>query len=86
MKKQKSLFTVLGLLAFFLLCLVPSGSAQQGSPVPYINNPAQLALSWTFNANSTATGGFTVRGLLVGYLRDPRSCDYATLLEWVKPS
>jgi GNAT superfamily N-acetyltransferase len=34
---------------------------------------------------SQLKAGFTVRGLLVGYLRDPRSCDYATLLEWVKP-
>ena len=35
---------------------------------------------------SQLKAGFAVRGLLVGYLRDPRSCDYATLLEWVKPS
>jgi len=34
---------------------------------------------------SQLKAGFTVRGLLVGYLRDPRSRDYATLLEWVKP-
>ncbi len=34
---------------------------------------------------SQLKAGFAVRGLLVGYLRDPRSCDYATLLEWVKP-
>ena len=35
---------------------------------------------------SQLKAGFKVRGILVGYLRDPRSCDYATLLEWVKPS
>ncbi len=34
---------------------------------------------------SQLKAGFAVRGLLVGYLRDPRSGDYATLLEWVKP-
>jgi GNAT superfamily N-acetyltransferase len=34
---------------------------------------------------SQIKAGFAVRGLLVGYLRDPRSCDYATLLEWVRP-
>jgi GNAT superfamily N-acetyltransferase len=34
---------------------------------------------------SQLKAGFAVRGLLVGYLRDPRSRDYATLLEWVKP-
>jgi GNAT superfamily N-acetyltransferase len=34
---------------------------------------------------SQLKAGFAVRGLLVGYLRDPRSCDYATLLEWVSP-
>jgi len=34
---------------------------------------------------SQLKAGFAVRGLLVGYLRDPRSCDYATLLEWMKP-
>jgi GNAT superfamily N-acetyltransferase len=31
---------------------------------------------------SQRKAGFTVRGILVGYLRDPRSRDYATLLEW----
>jgi ribosomal protein S18 acetylase RimI-like enzyme len=34
---------------------------------------------------SQVKAGFAVRGILVGYLRDPRSCDYATLLEWVRP-
>ena len=62
-KQLKTIFTLLGLLAFFLLCLVPSGYAQKGTPVPYANNPAQLALSWTFTSSSAATGGFTARGL-----------------------
>lgn len=35
---------------------------------------------------SQLKAGFTVRGILVGYLRDPRSRDYATLLEWVSPA
>jgi hypothetical protein len=34
---------------------------------------------------SQLKAGFAVRGILAGYLRDPRSCDYATLLEWVRP-
>jgi hypothetical protein len=32
---------------------------------------------------SQLRAGFTVRGILVGYLPDPRSRDHATLLEWV---
>lgn len=35
--------------------------------------------------NSQLKAGFAVRGVLVGYLADPRSRDYATLLEWVRP-
>jgi GNAT superfamily N-acetyltransferase len=35
---------------------------------------------------SQLKAGFTVRGILVGYLRDPRSRDYATLLEWTNPA
>ena len=34
---------------------------------------------------SQLKAGFRVRGILVGYLKDPRSQDYATLLEWVAP-
>jgi GNAT superfamily N-acetyltransferase len=34
---------------------------------------------------SQRKAGFEVRGILVGYLRDPRSRDYATLLEWRRP-
>ena len=34
---------------------------------------------------SQIKAGYVVRGILTGYLRDPRSCDYATLLEWVRP-
>jgi GNAT superfamily N-acetyltransferase len=33
---------------------------------------------------SQVKAGFVVRGILDGYLRDPRSRDYATLLEWVR--
>ncbi|MDP9002062.1 MAG: GNAT family N-acetyltransferase [Myxococcota bacterium] len=35
---------------------------------------------------SQINAGFVVRGVLVGYLRDPRSQDFATLLEWMPPS
>jgi GNAT superfamily N-acetyltransferase len=34
---------------------------------------------------SQVRAGFAVRGILDGYLKDPRSRDYATLLEWVNP-
>lgn len=34
---------------------------------------------------SQLRAGFAVRGILSGYLRDPRSRDCATLLEWVRP-
>ena len=34
---------------------------------------------------SQLKAGFVVRGILTGYLRDPRSRDYATLLEWRRP-
>lgn len=61
--KPNRFFTAIGLFMFFLLCLVPSGVAQTGTPVSYASMPAQLALSWTFNSASPATGGFTVAGL-----------------------
>jgi ribosomal protein S18 acetylase RimI-like enzyme len=35
---------------------------------------------------SQLKAGFAVRGVLIGYLRDPRSHDCATLLEWLRPS
>jgi GNAT superfamily N-acetyltransferase len=35
---------------------------------------------------SQIKAGFAVRGVLVDYLCDPRSCNYATLLEWVNQS
>jgi hypothetical protein len=62
-KKRNSLFTIMGLLIFFLLCLVPNGQAQQGTPLSYASAPAQLAISWTFNSTSPPTAGFTVNGL-----------------------
>lgn len=34
---------------------------------------------------SQLRAGFEVRGVLPGYLNDPRSCDYATLLVWDAP-
>jgi GNAT superfamily N-acetyltransferase len=36
--------------------------------------------------DSQVRAGFEVKGILVGYLADPRSRDYATLLEWVRPA
>ena len=61
--RTKRWYTVFGLLLFLLLCLVPGGEAQQGTPVPYSSNPAQLALSWTLNSTSPATAAFNVSGL-----------------------
>jgi len=60
---KKKLFTLIGLLVFLALCLVPNGQAQQGTPLSYASAPAQLALSWNFTASSQPTGGFTVNGL-----------------------
>jgi GNAT superfamily N-acetyltransferase len=34
---------------------------------------------------SQLKAGFAVKGILKGYLKDPRSLDYATLLEWRRP-
>jgi hypothetical protein len=61
--KRNGVFTAVGLLLFFLLCLVPCGQAQQGTPLSYASAPAQVALSWNLTANSSATGGFSVNGL-----------------------
>ncbi len=35
---------------------------------------------------SQLKAGFRVRGILTGYLKDPRSGDFATLLEWTAPT
>jgi GNAT superfamily N-acetyltransferase len=35
--------------------------------------------------NSQLKAGFVVRGILPRYLPDPKSCDFASLLEWVNP-
>ncbi len=63
MNRDNRFFTVLGLLLFLLLCFVPNGNTQQGTPLSYANAPAQLSLSWSFTASSSATGGFNVTGL-----------------------
>jgi hypothetical protein len=34
---------------------------------------------------SQVKAGFAIRGVLPNYLKDPRSLDCATLLEWVNP-
>jgi hypothetical protein len=60
--KNKNVITLLGLLLFFLLCLVPVGYGQQQvSQTP--GTPWQLGLSVTFTANSSSTAGFNVSGL-----------------------
>jgi predicted N-acetyltransferase YhbS len=35
--------------------------------------------------SSQLKAGFVVRGILPSYLPDPKSCDFASLLEWVNP-
>ena len=35
--------------------------------------------------SSQLKAGFVVRGVLPSYLPDPKSCDYASLLEWTNP-
>jgi hypothetical protein len=61
--KPNRYFVPFGMLLFLILCFVPSGQAQQGTPLNYSNAPAQLALSWTFNSSSGPTAGFSVAGL-----------------------
>jgi hypothetical protein len=57
--KRNSIFTIVGLLIFLLLCLVPSGQAQQATPLSQSPGmPWQLGLYWNFTASSGATGGF----------------------------
>jgi ribosomal protein S18 acetylase RimI-like enzyme len=36
--------------------------------------------------SSQLRAGYRVRGILDEYLQDPRSCNYATLLEWTRPA
>jgi hypothetical protein len=62
--KRNRWFTAAGLFLFFLLCLVPSGQAQQATPISQApGTPWQLGLSWTFNSASPSTGTFNVAGL-----------------------
>lgn len=65
MKRKQGFITILGVLAFLLLCLVPNGTAQQiGTPISQAEGPPwQLGLLWTFNASSSSTSAFNVAGL-----------------------
>lgn len=62
MKRTNRFFTLLGILLFLALCFVPNARGQSNS-LSFIAAPAQIAQSYTFTANSSATPGFNVNGL-----------------------
>jgi|HubBroStandDraft_6_1064221.scaffolds.fasta_scaffold00599_29 hypothetical protein len=63
-KKRNSLFTIAGLVVFFLLCLVPNGQAQSCVPVSQGSSPPwQLGVKCIFTSASGATGLGNVAGL-----------------------
>lgn len=63
-RKRNSGFTVMGLLIFFLLCLVPSGQAQSCIPVSQgVTPPWQLGVKCVFTSASTSTPLGNVAGL-----------------------
>jgi hypothetical protein len=62
--KRNSIFTIVGLLIFLLLCFVPNGGAQQANPISQSSGtPWQLGLSWTFNSSSPPTNAFNIAGI-----------------------
>ena len=58
--------------------------AQRLTPTEYVESALRGEIRDRV-LGSQIKAGFKVRGILEGYLRDPRSCDYATLLEWRRP-
>src|SRR6202044_2852571 len=62
--KRNSLFTIVGLLVFFLLCLVPSGQAQSCIPVSQgATPPWQLGVKCVFTSASAPVPMGNVAGL-----------------------
>jgi len=65
MRRQRHAPTIIGLLAFFLLCLVPAGNAQSPPCVQITPNQSafQLGEKCNFTSASGPVGGFSVSGL-----------------------
>jgi hypothetical protein len=66
MKKPNSLFTAIGLLLFFLLCLVPTGQAQQSSILAQTPGQSyQIGLTWTpwLSSSVASSNAFGVLGI-----------------------
>jgi hypothetical protein len=65
MKPQKPFYTAIGLLLFFLLCLVPNGEAQSCVPLSQpASAPWQLGQVCTFTSASGAYGAISAKGIL----------------------
>jgi hypothetical protein len=63
--KSNRWYTAAGLLVFLLLCLVPNGQAQQGTPLSQVpGTPWQLGQSFVFSSTSGASGAFNAKGIL----------------------
>jgi hypothetical protein len=57
-------FTPIGLLFFLLLCLVPSGQAQQTPVSQAAGMPWQIGQAFVFSSSSIASGAFNAKGIL----------------------
>ena len=58
--------------------------AHERTPEAY-NEDVILGVRTDRVLGSQLKAGFVVRGVLPSYLPDPKSCDYASLLEWINP-
>jgi GNAT superfamily N-acetyltransferase len=58
--------------------------AHERTPEAYIDDVV-LGVRIDRVLTSQLKAGFVVRGVLPSYLPDPKSCDFASLLEWVNP-
>ena len=58
--------------------------AHERTPEAYIEDVV-LGIRIDRVLSSQLKAGFVVRGVLPSYLPDPKSCDFASLLEWINP-
>jgi hypothetical protein len=64
MKRNSRYFLPLGMLLYFLLCLIPAQAQSGPNPLSFpVGVPFQLGVSYTFNSGSTQTNAFTTGGL-----------------------